>query len=250
MKSIFGSALIAMSALDDNVRATVSIPIFQTDDYTRFKQNSLNQDTDHDKCLRKLGSINLDCILEAGLSDYHKKYAKRSNNLQQSHEAWATEQALNRRLLHDEKLQAASERARERRSQRACSTTGASVNFADVTDQIIIDKNRPSSEDLTTRSPDLVYTNLSNVEKEFNHEEEWSDDLASLESSHSHRTFKTWLSDIKEEKKGLHRQHQGAFKRKPIRTAAWLKNGAKSSVSRVSRALSLKKEDDIVEKEV
>lgn len=214
---IYGSCVIALSAMEDNKRSVMRIPIFQTADYARFKKNSLSES---DASLRKIGYLEVDCCLHAGLSAAHRRFCKRSNDLAQTHEAWETEQSFRKRLKEDKRMEIQQHLARQSSAAGSGATSG-------------------------TETPRTVLTNAQASLLD----EEWLDS-ASDDEKEGHRTVAAWVDDKAAERRERHRRHRGIMQKKPVRTAAWMKNGLKKGVSKVSRVLSLNREDDLVEREV
>ncbi|ORY83707.1 hypothetical protein BCR37DRAFT_346001 [Protomyces lactucae-debilis] len=214
---IYGSCCIALSAIDDNQRSILKIPIFQTADYARFKKNSLSES---DASLRKIGYLEVDCCLTSGLSPVHRRFCKRSSDLAQTHEAWETEQSFRKRMRDDLRMEKGT--TEERLS--TAETFGVSI----------------ASMDTPRTGP--------NKAQEVPPDEDWMD--SDSDADKGHRTMSEWVEDKAAARRERHRRHRGIMQKKPIRTAAWVKNGLKKGVSKVSRALTLNREDDLVEREV
>lgn len=246
---IYGACVIALSALDDNVREKVKIPIFQTKDYVRFKQNSLAQDEEgQDQTLKRLGYVELDCVLESGLSNLHRRFISRSKDLAQTHEAWETEMSFKKRLEHDAHQERKEAPVRTRKRESAEDGSGGSARTLTSPTYRLHGEHGGKivrfSQDEATR--DVTHPEL--LEDEF--DPEWEDDATSVASRRSHRSFREWMRDKSEERRDGHRRHRGVMQQKPVRTAYWLKNGLKRGISKASRVLSLNREDDLIEREV
>lgn len=258
---IYGASIIALSGLDDDQRNKVQIPLFQTDDYVRFKQNSLTQDGEQkDRTLIKLGHLEVDCILKSGLSVAHRKFAKRSNDLAQTHESWETERSYHKRLAYDARQE--RKEALEKISKLQTldeETSRKTIQFAPDTQEIPATQHPNETTTLNTETHAVeIDTQLRKI-AELKDEEDWGDDLdggddddiASLSSRMSgHRSLREWLSDKAEKRRERHRRHRGIMQQKPARTASWMKNGFKRGMSKASRALSINREDNFVEREV
>ncbi|CCG83493.1 Putative uncharacterized protein B5O22.140 [Taphrina deformans PYCC 5710] len=246
---IYGACIIALSALDDDHRDVVKIPIFQTDDYVRFKQNSLTQDgSEVDRSLRRLGYMEVDCVLMSGLSESHRRFAKRSKDLAQTHEAWDTEKSYRKRLAYDAR-QERKEAIIKSRHSREQGTPASTIDSAFIpqrprSESKSVQFARPAMDD-TTNHDGGMYDN-----EDVMNELDWSSDNESTGSVRSRKSIKEWINDKKEDRRERHRRHRGIMQKKPARTASWLKNGLKRGLSKASRALSLNREDDIVEREV
>lgn len=245
---IYGACIIALSALDDDKREKVKIPIFQTKDYIRFKQNSLAQDEAHqDQTLKKLGYMEVDCILTSGLSDAHRRFIKRSKDLAQTHETWETERSYKKKL----ELNAQQERKEAIVKARKLHDI---QERSDNSDQTLTDQSL-SRNDEKERSVKFVSqggldttSTLDIIDDD--HDPDWDDDQASLASRTSRRSIKEWVIDKAEERRERHRRHRGIMQQKPARTASWLKNGLRRGISKASRALTINREDDLIEREV
>ena len=252
---IYGASIIALSALDDNQRAKIQIPIFQSTDYVRFKQNSLAQSgQDVDRSLIKLGFLEVDCCLEAGLSDAHRKFSKRSTDLAQTHDAWETEQAYRRRLAFD-----ALKDQKEAQLKAARSNDQTSVASTEY--KIKTRERRPSqitfappaTEDSEEETVNLNDEDRDQFAEALNDgsEADWNDDASSINSHKSgKRSISEWYQDKQRDRREMHRRHRGIMQRKPARTAVWMKNSMRLGISKVSRALSINREDNLVEHEV
>ncbi len=265
LSTTLGQCVISLSCLDDNSRKEIEIPIFQTNDYIGFRQNAMpNNDSEEsglgtDRRLERIGTMVVDCILESGLSHAHKKYAKRSSDLAQNHQAWNREQSLIARLDR-EKMNEAWHAKRVARTQGLASDnevsdrTGNGVSEVEERERLMF-RATISGASIPLPSSSLQFDSKSNTKdwdssSSSSSSPEEGDDDSKSELKESHRSVKGWLKDKRGQQKELHRRHRGIMQQKPARTILWLKNGAKSGLSKVSTALSLKREDDLIENEV
>lgn len=267
---IYGAAIIAFSALDDDQRAVVSIPIFQTDDYVRFKQNSLTQEGEQqDRTLTKLGHMEIDCVLKSGLSDAHRKFISRSGDLAQTHEAWETERSYAKRLAYNARQERKEAVLKAGHRHGSVVVEGGDSRDSTATRTLSPPSSRPRTGSRSVQfasthpdgmdrdgstgpmSPSHATHKTDGEEQDDLSEQDWySDTASSLNSQRSHRSFRAWVSDKKEEHRERHRRHRGIMQQKPARTANWIGNRISRGLSKASRALSLNREDNLVEKEV
>lgn len=245
---IYGACIIALSALDDDHRDKVKIPIFQTKDYVRFKQNSLAQDEEHqDQALQKLGYMEVDCVLTSGLSDAHRKFIKRSKDIAQTHEAWQTERSYNRRLEQDAQQEEKEAILKEKRMQEQHSLATSEHT---PTDDGPLSEGAREDRTIKFATQDHAHYATSAIAIDDDHDPDWDDDNGSTFSRSSYRSLKNWVRDKAEDRRERHRRHRGIMQKKPARTASWLKNEFKRGLNKASRALTINREDDIIEREV
>lgn len=281
---VFGASLIALGALDDGKRSVVEIPIFQPDDHVRFKQNTLSQT---DGTLRRIGHIECACTFVPGMSESHRKFNKRSNDLAQTYESWEAERDFFERLFLEQSL----EEKLERRKARKVNAEAADVNSDDVSENgtMLTSPTVDEDDDESMAPPNgnillpesrrvVSIQSAGGHDKENRHaghghratngheeDESWSDssdsDYAEALDPGERRKRRNSASKAitaprefweqkQRERREMYRRHHGIMQQKPARTVVWVKNGLQKGMSKFSRALSLNREDNIVEREV
>ncbi|BFZ53723.1 hypothetical protein PYCC9005_000753 [Savitreella phatthalungensis] len=268
--NVIGASLVSLSSIDDDVRNVIKLPIFEPDDSHRFRQNSLSQAD-----MVPVGYLECDLILVKGLSDVHRKFIKRSNDLAQTHESWEAERDHFERLSYERALEQKLREKQHHNKSLSRRSSGSSSSNSDASSirrpegNILLPGARKIKFVRDKEGNDIDQDSGAGQADEpvVEEDDEWdSHSNSSLESvaaldpaAHRRRRNsaskvftapKQWYEETQRSRREKHRRHRGIMQQKSARTAVWMKNGVQKGVSKMSKALSLNREDNMVEREV